>query len=328
MIVAVDAVGGDFYPQNPVAGALEALTERPDLKILFVGPEELIQKELDKHDYPKDRVLIQNASQIIGMDESPAHAVKTKTDSSIAVGLALHAKSKCQAFISAGNTGALLAASAFILGRLDGIMRPTISTIYPTVKGIRLLIDAGANLEVKPEMLVQFAKMGTIYCRDVFGVENPKVGLLNVGEEAEKGTDILKKANSLLQELPNFVGNIEGRGILLGEADVYVCDGLVGNILLKFGESLPEAIKLLVGKQVKSAGLSEEETLKIFSILKKAFAPFEYEHVGGVPFLGVNGISMVGHGGSPPVAIKNMILNAVKMAEAKINDKIVASVIN
>lgn len=325
MIVAVDAVGGDYFPQNPVEGALLALQENPDLKILFVGPEDMIAAELAKHEYPKDRVFSHHASQIIGMEESPAHAVKTKTDSSIAVGLTLHARGKCQAFISAGNTGALLAASAFILGRLNGVMRPTIATIYPTTKGIRLMIDAGANLEVRPEMLVQFAQMGAIYCRDVLEVSEPRIGLVNVGEEEEKGTEILKKAHALLKQLPEFVGNVEGRDILHGNADVFVCDGVVGNILLKFGESLPGAIAEIVKKEMARAGLSKEEAGKILLLLKNAFSAFDYEHIGGVPFLGVNGISMVGHGGSTPLAVKNMILNAIKMAEADINKKIVAS---
>lgn len=326
MIVAVDAVGGDVYPQNPIQGALLALQEHDSLKLLFVGPEELITEELKKHDYPKDRVSVYNATQIITMTESPAQAVKSKPDSSISVGLTLHAKGMADAFISAGNTGALLAASAFILGRLKGVMRPTIATIYPTIKGIKLMIDAGANLEVKPEMLVQFAQMGTIYSRDMLGVENPTAGLVNVGEEPEKGTEILKKANSLLQNLPNFIGNVEGRDILKGAADIYVCDGVVGNILLKFGESLPEAISAIVANQIRKAGLSKEQAGMISGLLKDAFAPFDYQHIGGVPFLGVNGISLVGHGGSSPEAMKNMVLNAVRMAEANINEKIVATI--
>lgn len=325
MIVAVDVVGGDIYPQNPIKGSILALSENESLEILLVGPEDMIKEELKKYEYPKDRLHIYNASQIISMDEAPAQAVKSKTDSSINVGLTLHAKGKCNAFISAGNTGALLAASAFILGRLPGVLRPTISTIYPTIKGIRLMIDAGANLEVKPEMLLQFAQMGTIYCRDALGVENPTVGLVNVGEEPEKGTEILKKANALLRELPNFSGNVEGRDILKGAVDVFVCDGVVGNILLKYGESLPEAIQHIVAKQIKKSGISAENAQMIGKLLKDAFSPFDYQHIGGVPFLGVNGISLVGHGGSSPEAMKNMIFGAVRMAEANINEKIVAT---
>ena len=186
-------------------------------------------------------------------------------------------------------------------------------------------MDAGANLEVRPDMLVQFAKMGTIYCEQVMGVEDPKVGLLNVGEEEEKGTDMLKEAYSDLKKLPNFIGNIEGRDILPGKADVFLCDGLVGNITLKLGESIPDNLEKFLAQGVKKLDLSKEEAEQVVKVLKVSLAKFNYENVGGIPFLGVNGVSLVGHGGSSPKAIKNMVLNAVKCVENNINDKIVAS---
>ncbi|MEX0927904.1 MAG: phosphate acyltransferase PlsX [Balneolales bacterium] len=325
MKIAVDAVGGDHYPKNPVLGAIKALEEKDDLVIILVGPEDIIRPELDKHDYPADRVVIHDAPEVIGMDESPAQAVKSKPQSSITVGLGLHAKGHSEAFISAGNTGALLAASTLILGRLDGVLRPTIATIYPTVNGFRLMIDVGANLEVKPEMLNQFAYMGLIYAREVMGIANPRVGLLNVGEEAEKGTEVLKKAHKLLRSMDAFIGNIEGRDILTGKADVFVCDGYVGNVLLKFGESIPAVLEKLMFKMIKEQEVSRENAGLVGQLLKQAFEPFDYQKVGGVPFLGVNGVSLVGHGGSTPTAMKNMILNAVTIVEAKVNDKIVAS---
>ncbi len=326
MKIAVDATGGDHFPQNPVNGAVLAVKENDHLIIVLVGPKDQISKELSNHDYPENRIVIQDAPDIIGMDEAPAQAVRSKPHSSIVVGLGMHQKGVVDGFVSAGNTGALMAASAFILGRLDGVIRPTIATYYPTVKGFGLMIDAGANLEVKPEMLFQFGVMGNIYARDIIGIETPRIGLLNVGEEKEKGSETLKKAYALLQALPNFVGNVEGRDILAGQADVFVCDGVTGNILLKFGESIPDALKMLLMGAIKKRQLDKEQVSLVISLLEEAFAPFDYQRVGGVPFLGVNGISMVGHGSSSPAAIKNMILNAVKMAETDINKKIIASV--
>lgn len=259
------------------------------------------------------------------MEESPAAAVKGKQQSSIVIGMGLHKAGKCDAFVSAGNTGALLAASTFILGKLEGILRPTIGAYYPTVKGFRLLLDAGANLEVKPEVALQFAKMGQVYCRNIIGVESPTVGLLNVGEEDEKGTEELKAIHKHIKDLPGFIGNVEGKDILSGKADVYLTDGLVGNILLKFGESIPATIMKLVERAVSKLDLEVEEIVAAQKILKTALAPFNYERVGGVPFLGVNGVSIVGHGGSSPLAIKNMIKSAVSCIENDVNGKIVSS---
>lgn len=326
MKIAVDAAGGDFFPSIPVQGALLAIEQHSELSVVLVGPKETVTRELQKHMYPTHRVHVHDSPEIIGMDESPAQAVKSKPRSSIAEGLGMHRKGLVNGFVSAGNTGALMAASAFILGRLEGVLRPTIATFFPTVKGPGLMIDAGANLEVKPEMLFQFGTMGNIYARDVLGIPTPRVGLLNVGEEKEKGTDTLKKAYGMLEALPNFVGNIEGRDILAGKADVFICDGFTGNVLLKFGESIPEALKMLLMGVVKKRQLSEEQVGLVVSLLKEVFEPFDYQKVGGVPFLGVNGISMVGHGGSSAEAVKNMVLNAVKMAETDINSKIIASV--
>lgn len=325
MIVAVDAAGGDHYPNNPIEGAIQAVDENKELTVLLVGPENIIKNELEKHDYDKDRVLIQDAPQVIGMEESPTQAVKTKQQSSIVVGLGLHKAGKCDAFVSAGNTGALLAASMFILGRLEGVLRPTIASYYPTLKGFRLLVDAGANLEIKPETAEQFAKMAQIYCQQILKIDSPKIGLLNVGEEEGKGTDDIKEIHDHLKSLPNFIGNVEGKDILPGKADVYISDGFVGNIVLKFGESIPEILEQMIGKAVMDMDVSQEELKKITTVLRTALAPFNYENVGGIPFLGVDGVSIVGHGGSSPLAIKNMIKSAVKTVENDVNGKIVAS---
>lgn len=327
MIVAVDAAGGDFYPKNPVEGALAAIAEDDSLSVILVGPEESVNAELANHEYDSSRVFVQHAPEVIGMEESPAHAVKNKRHSSIVIGLGLQKAGKCDAFVSAGNTGALLAASTFILGKLEGVSRPTIASYYPTIKGFRLLVDAGANLEIKSEMAFQFAKMAQVFCREIMKIEEPKVGLLNVGEEDEKGTETLKEIHKYLKDGPltGFLGNVEGRDVLSGAADVYLCDGLVGNILLKFGESIPETIMKMVQGAVTKLDMKPEDIQNTKKVLMTALSPFNYEQVGGIPFLGVNGVSIVGHGGSSPLAIKNMIKAAVSCVSNDVNGKIVAS---
>lgn len=325
MVIAVDAAGGDYYPQSPVHGAVQATQENRSLNVVLVGPEEEVKRELDKYEHDSQRIHIHHAPQVIGMDESPAHAVKNKRESSINIGLGMLKAQKCEAFVSAGNTGALLAASTFLLGKLEGVIRPTIAATYPTIKGFRLLMDAGANLEMRPEMYVQFGRMGSIYAKHIMGVEEPKVGLLNVGEEEEKGTDEVKEAYEALSSLSNFIGNVEGRDILPAKADVFLCNGFVGNLLLKLGESIPENLEKFIASGIKQMDLSQEDAQKVGKVLKISLAQFNYESVGGIPFLGVNGVSMVGHGGSSPKAVKNMILNAVKCVENNINDKIIAS---
>lgn len=325
MVIAVDAAGGDFYPKNPIKGALEAVSVKPDLQVLLVGDEISIREHLAAANADTDRIHILHAPEVIAMDESPSSAVKNKQQSSIVLGLGAHKRGECQAFVSAGNTGALLAASVFILGKLKGVQRPTIAANFPTMKGPRLLLDAGANLELKPETFLQFAKMGTIYAREVLGVTDPSVGLLNVGEEPEKGTELLKEAFSELLSLPNFKGNIEGRDIFSAGVDVFLCDGFLGNVILKMGESIPAILEFAVGKTMQELKLSSDKKEMVIQVLERSLKGFNYEHIGGVPFLGVNGVSMVGHGGSSPTAIKNMILNAAQCVEMDVNRKIVTS---
>lgn len=325
MRIAVDAVGGDFYPKNPVEGALAAVNERPDLSVVLLGPEELVKPELEKHTYDASRVHFQHAPDIIDMHDSPSKAVKTKQNSSIVVGLGMHKKGLVDGFISAGNTGALLAASTFILGKLEGVQRPTIASVFPTIKGFRMLVDAGANLEVKPEFLYQFGIMGKIYAENILNVTDARVGLLNVGEEEEKGTELLKEAHQLMKSIPHFAGNVEGRDILPCNADVFVCDGLIGNITLKFGESIGTSLQYMIGASIKKNQLSEEQAKLVIGVLQDALAPFDYQRVGGVPFLGVNGVSLVGHGSSSALAIKNMIYAAIKCVEKDVNAQIVSA---
>jgi len=328
MIIAVDAVGGDHYPGNPVAGSLEALNELPDLNILLVGPQSMIEKELKEsgHRFDKSRVDILNASGIVTMDDSASSVLKEKRDSSITVGIQAHKSGNCDAFVSAGHTGALLTASTVYLGKIEGILRPTIAAIYPTIYGPRLLIDAGANLDLKPEMYQQFGIMGSIFVEQILGISNPKLGLVNIGEEPEKGTEILRAAYQNLSDLDNFIGNIEGKDILTGKADVFITDGFTGNVILKFGESVPNVLKKLFQNHMKEMDIPEDVEKQIYTLLKNALHTFDYEQIGGVPFLGVNGVSFVGHGNSSASAIKNMIKNAVHCVENDLNSKIKDSI--
>ncbi|TVQ66715.1 MAG: phosphate acyltransferase PlsX [Balneolaceae bacterium] len=328
MRIAVDAVGGDFYPGNPIRGAVQAVTEFEDISVLLVGPEKMIQDELHLLDYDKSRVEILHAPEIIGMNESPASAVKTKRNSSITLGISAHKAGDCDAFVSAGNTGALLAASMFLLGKLEGVVRPTIAVTYPTIKGVSLLVDAGANLELRPEMYLQFAKMSEIFARDIMLIEEPKIGLLNIGEEPEKGTELLKEVHKLLGSLPNFFGNIEGKDILYGKTDIYLCDGFSGNVILKFGESFPEVLHYMLKKTMEVKKMSSEAQGVVLDVIQHTLNSFNYEHVGGIPFLGVNGMSLVGHGNSSVTAIKNMIFNASQCVKNEVNSKIVSSLNN
>jgi len=325
MLIAVDTVGGDYFPETPVQGAIEATKEFEDIEVLLVGPKELIQKELSSLDFDSAKVHILHAPEIIGMDEAPASAVKTKRQSSITMGISAHKEGDCAAFVSAGNTGALLAASMFLLGKLEGVIRPTIATAYPTISGTSLLVDAGANLELKPEMYYQFAKMSEIFARHIMQIKNPTIGLLNIGEEPEKGTDLHKEVYNELSRLKNFAGNIEGKDILYGKADIYLTDGFTGNIILKYGESIPGVLVQLLKSTMKESQIDEDSQKLIFKIVAQALNAFNYEHVGGVPFLGVNGTSLVGHGGSSVTAIKNMIFNASKCVKNEVNHKIVSS---
>ncbi|HKL16518.1 MAG TPA: phosphate acyltransferase PlsX [Balneolaceae bacterium] len=325
MIIAVDAVGGDHFPENPVQGGIQALREMPDLELLFVGPESLIKEELSRHTYDSGRVNILHAPEIISMQDSASAVLKEKKNSSISLGLQAHKAGKCHGFVSAGHTGALLTASTVFLGKIEGVYRPTIAAIFPTVNGVRILIDAGANLTLKEEMYYQFAVMGKIFTREILKVKNPKIGLLNVGEESEKGTDLLQASYLKLKELDNFVGNIEGKDILNAKADVFLTDGFTGNILLKFGESIPAVMQKMVKEQLDLISADADLQKQVFQILTKAMHTFDYEQIGGVPFLGVNGVSFVGHGNSTVLAMKNMIKSAVQCVDHEVNKKIKAS---
>ncbi|NTV45389.1 MAG: phosphate acyltransferase PlsX [Chlorobiales bacterium] len=330
--IAVDAMGGDYAPKNVVEGVVMALKESGNrFKVALVGQPDKIEPILSQCDAGGLAIEIVNAPEMIGMHESAATAVKTKPNSSMVVGLSLCKEKKADGFVSAGNTGAQMAASLLVLGRIPGVQRPTISAYFPTASGITMVTDIGANVDCKPEHLVQFAEMVSIYQRYAAQVEKPTVGLLNVGEEESKGTETLKQTHQLLKAAHdkgsiNFIGNVEGRDIFSGKANIVLCDGLVGNILLKFGESIPNFLGSLfkgsMGKLVQTGKLPMESADVVGKAFKGMFASFDDEKFGGVPLLGINGVSIIGHGRSSATAIMNMIYRAEEMVEKRINEHI------
>jgi glycerol-3-phosphate acyltransferase PlsX len=323
--IAVDAMGGDYAPEKVIEGAIMALRESNNrFEIVFVGDEKKIKNELRKYDTIGLNYSIVDAPQVIGMDDIPTVALRRKKNSSIVVGMKLHSDGEVDAFASAGNTGAVLTAATFILGRIEGISRPTIGSVFPTESGRKsIMLDVGANVDCKPNHLFEFAIMGSIYSSEILGQKNPKVALLNIGEESTKGGDVVLQAYQLLSESKlNFVGNVEGRDILLGKADVIVCDGFVGNIVLKFAESVLGVLK----RKLRNYAMRNIFRRLTFGLLarglRKALKEFDYQEYGGVPFLGVNGVAIIGHGSSTAVAIKNMIYRAEETVYRKINQKI------
>lgn len=320
----MDAMGGDFAPQNVLNGSIEALRETANrLEVIFVGHESIIQNELEFVKHEKLNYKICDASQIIEMHDSATVGLKQKRDSSISVGLTLHKERKADAFVSAGHSGAVMSTSTLILGRIEGISRPTIGAFFPTKTGVCLLLDAGANVDCKPQHLLEFAIMGTIYSSEMFQIQNPSIGLLNIGEEESKGNDVVKEAFKLLKQSKlNFIGNVEGRDILSGKADVVVCDGFIGNIILKFSESIPSFFKNRIKHALEKSLLMNVIGVIMRKTLRTAFKSMDYEEYGGVPVLGVNGVAIIGHGKSTPKAIKNMIIRAEETVRKNINGRI------
>ena len=322
--VAVDAMGGDHAPQAEVEGCLQALGENPEAFIQLVGRPEIIEAELARHSgAPRDRLEIRPASQVIGMAEKPLAAVRGKRDSSIVVGLSLQKAGHSDAFVSAGNTGAVLAASTVLLGIHDGVERASVATLFPTADDPVLVLDGGANVDCSARELVNFAVLGTVYMRDILGRARPAVGLLNVGEEDEKGTAVVREAHQLLRALGgiNFIGNIEGRDILAGHdkhgaVDVVVCDGFVGNVVLKFYESVARLILRMVRRDAPQ--LLERDDIRT------VFRALDYSEYGGAPLLGVRGVSIICHGSSSANAIKNAVRVAVQSVRSDLSRHIAA----
>jgi glycerol-3-phosphate acyltransferase PlsX len=325
-------MGGDYAPRNVVAGAVEALQESGGrFSIILVGQEEKVRAELAKCSESQalkrkdggSACSVTDAREVIDMHDSPNAALKTKKNSSITVGMNLHRDGNADAFVSAGNTGAVLSASTLILGRIPGVGRPTIGALVPTETTPCLLVDAGTNVDCRARHLFEFAVMGSIYVSAMLGKTNPSVGLLSIGEESVKGNEVSLEAYALLKESKlNFAGNVEGRDILKGKVDVVVCDGFVGNILLKFGESVPAFFRAKFKEFAAANILNKLIALFARSGMRTVMKELDYQEHGGVPLLGVNGISIIGHGGSTPKAIKNMIYRAEEMVLRKVNQQI------
>jgi glycerol-3-phosphate acyltransferase PlsX len=310
MRIVLDAMGTDRHPATEVQGAVQALRELPgDFELILAGDQSAIEAELSQAgDFPRDRLHVLPTSQIILPSDSAATAVRRKPDSSIVKGLQLQKEDKADAFISAGSTGAVMAASLFLLRPIPSVDRPAVSTIFPTAGAPTLLIDAGANVDCKPHHLLQFARLGSVYAQDVLNCETPRVGLLNIGEEPEKGDELAVAAHQLLAESDlHFVGNVEGRDIVKGVCDVLVTDGFAGNVLLKFYESVAGFMFGMLGKELRAAGAQVD--------LNKLFHHFDYAEHGGAPLLGLNGISIICHGGSPARAIRNAVRAALQSGD-------------
>ncbi len=310
MRIALDAMGSDRAPTVEVEGAIAALlTLDYDFRLVLVGDRERIEAELERHpEAPRERLEIVHAPDRVEMGESPAQAIRRKPESSIVVGLNLHKAGEVDAFISAGSTGAVLAGSLVILRPLPGVDRPTVGAILPTSQGYTLMLDAGANIGTRPQQLLQFAHLGAIYAQDSMGIERPRIGLLNIGEEPEKGDELSVQTHQLLRESPlNFIGNIEGRDIIGHKCDVLVTDGFVGNVLLKFYESVAGFILELLDREIRTRGAVLD--------LERVTRVLDYTEYGGAPLLGVNGVVIVCHGGSPPKAVTNAIGVAVRAVE-------------
>ncbi len=321
--IALDAMGGDHAPRAEVEGAVLAARQY-GVRILLVGVESKVRAELNRQSWRGLPLEVVNATEVITMDDSPSLAFRKKRDSSVHVGAKLVRQGQADAIVSAGNTGAVMAVARFILGTLPSVDRPALAAPFPTAKGgAAVLLDVGANVDSRPEHLEQFAIMGEIYCRTIFGVRRPRVAVLSIGEEEMKGNELTREvSNRLKHSSLNFVGNVEGKDFFKGNVDVIVCDGFVGNIVLKISEGLVEHVGGMLKKALQSS-LSAQVGY-VFS--RHAFAEFrkkiDYSEYGGVPLLGVRGITIIGHGRSNSNAIKNAIRVASELCRAKANEKI------
>ena len=314
--VAVDAVGGDDAPDVVVDGAIAA-AQHEGVEVVLVGPKSVVERSLARHDHDLTGVTVVDAPDVVGMTESPSVALRQKQRSSLHVGATLLSTGKVDAFASAGNTGAVMAIAYHVLGRIDGVSRPSVMGLFPSVQGNVVVLDVGTNVDCKPEHLHQFAVMGSTYAQRILGSTNPSVALLNVGEEPGKGNALSREAFALLKADAglNFIGNVEGRDILAHAADVIVCDGFVGNVVLKLGESVASALPRMIGAEIVRLQLGAADQEMVGRVLRGVRSNFDYETRGGAPLLGVKGNVVIGHGGSSSVAIENMVLSAAKLAK-------------
>lgn len=317
-------MGGDNAPEEMVKGAVDAVRSRADIKVFLVGQEELIREELKKYTYEANQIEVVNATEVIETAESPVMAIRRKKDSSIVVAMNMVKKGEADAFVSAGNSGAVLVGGQLIVGRIKGVERPPLAPLIPTLKGVSLLIDCGANVDARSSHLVQFAKLGSIYMENIVGIKNPRVAIVNIGAEEEKGNALVKETFPLLKECEdiNFIGSIEAREIPNGMADVIVCEAFVGNVILKLYEGVSGALIRKVKQGMMSSLRGKIGGFLVKPALKKTLKGFDTSEHGGAPLLGLNGLVVKTHGSSKAKEVSNSIIQCITFKEQKINDKI------
>ena len=322
MKIIIDAMGGDFAPAAPVEAAAKASREL-DISLVLVGQLDAVRAELSKYEYDKSKIEIVNATEVISNHEEPVKAVQGKRDASVVVAAQMLKRKEADALLSMGSTGALLTASLLIVGRIKGVMRPAIASLLPSAKGPKMLIDSGANTRSKKGNLLQFAVMGSVYMKNVLGIENPTVGLISNGEEEEKGVELVKETHPLLKAAPvNFIGNIEGRDVMEGTADVMVCDGFVGNVILKTVEGMGHVVSAKV-KEIFTANIFRKiGALFVMKGIKSFRKSMDYREYGGAPLLGTRYPVIKGHGSSDAKAVYSAIKQAIRFVETNVIDDI------
>lgn len=325
MRIAIDGMGGDNAPQAVVNGVVQALNEFDDLEFFITGPEDIIKEQLKQENYTGNKITIVDAKEVISTNEHPVMAIRKKKDSSLCKALNLVKEKKCDAVLSAGSTGAFLAGCNFIVGRIKGVKRPALTPIMPGKNAPFMIVDAGANVDCKPEYLVQFAHMGREYYKGVLKAENPSIGLVNIGAEEEKGNELTKNTYQLLknEEGLNFVGNVEPRDVTLGDTNVLVCDGFAGNTILKMYEGTASTLLKIIKDEILSSGVKAKVgALLLKPVFKSIKKKFDYKEYGGAPFLGVDGICIKAHGSSDGKAFKNAIRQSKQFYDSKVLEKI------
>lgn len=322
--VVVDAMGGDNAPGEIVKGAVEAVNLDSAIQVILTGRQEAVQAELAKYTYPKEQIEVVHCDEVIETAEPPVNAVRTKKQSSLVVGMNMVKHQEADAIVSAGSSGAILVGGQTIVGRIRGVERPPLAPLIPTEKGVALLIDCGANVDARPSHLVQFAQMGSIYMENVVGMKNPRVAILNIGAEEEKGNALVKDTYPLLKECPgiNFIGSIEAREIPHGGADVIVCEAFAGNIVLKLYEGVASTLLAKVKEGLMSSLRSKIGALLIKPALKQTLKSFDASQYGGAPLLGCKGLVVKTHGSATAGDVRNSILQCVTFKQQGINDKI------